>query len=56
MNRKLGLQVSSLSSMDDLEKEEYYNWERSLMYVAMTRAINILKILGVRVKSEMIGL
>jgi superfamily I DNA/RNA helicase len=42
--------------LDDLEKEEYFNRERSLMYVAMTRAINILKISGVGVKSEMIGL
>jgi superfamily I DNA/RNA helicase len=42
--------------MDELEKEEYYNWERSLMYVSMTRAINILKITGVGVKSELIGL
>jgi hypothetical protein len=55
-NRTCPYQVSSLSTMDDLEKEEYFNRERSLMYVAMTRAINILKITGVGVKSELIGL
>lgn len=38
------------------EKEEYLNSERSLIYVAITRAISILKIFGTGVKSSLISL
>jgi hypothetical protein len=55
-NRTCPLHFSNINEMEEQEKEDYFNREKSLMYVAMTRAINVLKISGVGVKSEMIGL
>ena len=46
--------ISNFYKMDEHEKTEYLNREKGLMYVAMTRSINILMISGVGVKSEMI--
>lgn len=43
-------------NLDPQGKEEYENTEKSLLYVAMTRAVNQLQITGSGVKSELIRL
>jgi hypothetical protein len=48
------LQIAGLSDMEEHDKELYIQSERSLMYVAMTRAISLLVITGTGVKSSMI--
>lgn len=53
-NRTCPLLHSAVANMDELEKQEYLNSERSLIYVAISRAINILKITGTGVKSELV--
>ncbi len=55
-NRTSPLQFSKMDELQPLELEEYLNSERSLIYVAATRAINILKIYGTGVKSNLISL
>lgn len=54
-SRTCPLIFSSLAYMDLKEKEQYLNNERSLMYVAMTRAISKLFISGTGTKSELIN-
>ena len=53
-NRTSPLYFQKMDNMEKLEKEEYLNSERSLLYVAITRAISILKIVGTGVKSELV--
>lgn len=55
-NRTCPLHFSGLSDKEEQEKLDYINSEKSLVYVAMTRAINILRITGTGVKSELIGI
>jgi len=53
-NRTCPLIVSNFYKMDEHEKTEYLNREKGLIYVAMTRSINILMISGVGVKTDLI--
>jgi hypothetical protein len=55
-NRTCPLYFNGFNDMEEQEKTDYINSEKSLIYVAMTRAINILKITGTGIKSEMIGI
>jgi superfamily I DNA/RNA helicase len=55
-NRTSPLYFPKMDDMDAQEKQDYLNSERSLIYVAITRAISILKIYGTGVKSDLIGL
>ena len=55
-NRTSPLYIHKMDEMEQLEKEEYLNSERSLIYVAITRAISVLKIFGTGVKSSLINL
>lgn len=55
-NRTSPLFFSKYEDMEPLEKEEYLNSERSLIYVAITRAIRVLKIYGTGVKSTIISI
>lgn len=55
-NRTCPLYFHGFNDMEEQEKTDYINSEKSLIYVAMTRAINILKITGTGIKSEMIGI
>jgi hypothetical protein len=54
-NRTCPLFFAKLNQFDDKQKEEYFKSERALMYVAISRAINILHITGTGVKSELIS-
>lgn len=45
-----------MDTMEQQEKEDYLNSEKSLLYVAMTRAISVLKIVGTGIKSELINI
>jgi len=42
--------------MEQQEKEDYLNNEKSLLYVAITRAISVLIITGTGIKSEIINI
>ena len=55
-NRTCPLMVGNFYKMEDTEKTEYLNREKGLIYVAMTRSVNILMISGVGVKSELISI
>lgn len=55
-NRTSPLHIKKMEEMTQHEKEDYFKSEQSLIYVAITRAINILKITGTGVKSEIIRL
>jgi superfamily I DNA/RNA helicase len=50
-NRTCPLMVGNFYKMEDAEKTEFLNREKGLIYVAMTRSVNILMISGVGVKS-----
>ena len=54
-NRTAPLHFQKLDQLSATEKQEYLQSEKSLLYVAITRAINILKIVGTGVKSDLIG-
>jgi len=53
-NRTCPLIFGGFDEMDDQQKQDYINSEKALVYVAMTRAISILKISGVGVKTDLI--
>jgi superfamily I DNA/RNA helicase len=55
-NRTCPLLYSSFDEKEASEKEAHLNSEKSLMYVAMTRAVSLLYITGTGVKSELVGL
>jgi mRNA-degrading endonuclease RelE of RelBE toxin-antitoxin system len=55
-NRTCPLYFNGYNDMEEQEKTDYINSEKSLIYVAITRAINILKITGTGIKSVMIGI
>lgn len=55
-NRTCPLYFNGFNDMEEQEKTDYINSEKSLIYVAITRAINILKITGTGIKSEIIGI
>jgi superfamily I DNA/RNA helicase len=55
-NRTVPLIIQKMDTMDQLEKEEYLNSEKSLLYVAITRAISVLKIVGTGIKSELVNI
>jgi len=55
-NRTVPFMIHKLDTMEQQEKEDYLNSEKSLLYVAITRAISILIITGTGVKSELINL
>jgi superfamily I DNA/RNA helicase len=54
--RTCPLNYSGYNELENTGKVEYENSEKSLIYVAMTRAINKLFITGIGVKSELINL
>lgn len=53
-NRTAPLYIKKIEELNAFDKEEYLQSERSLLYVAMTRAIAVLKITGTGVASELI--
>jgi hypothetical protein len=55
-NRTCPLVFVGYNELDINEKQEYDNSEKSLVYVAMSRAISKLFISGIGVKSELIGI
>ena len=55
-NRTSPLFIQKMEQMELNEKEAYLNSERSLIYVAITRAISVLKITGTGIKSPLITL
>ncbi len=55
-NRTVPLMIQKMDTMEQQEKEDYLNREKSLLYVAMTRAISVLKITGTGIKSELINI
>lgn len=55
-NRTSPLYFAGLNDMEEQEKQDYINSEKSLLYVAMTRAINYLRITGTGVKTELVGI
>jgi mRNA-degrading endonuclease RelE of RelBE toxin-antitoxin system len=55
-NRTLPLQIRKTELMTSEEKIEYLNSEKSLIYVAITRAISTLKIFGTGIKSDLISI
>lgn len=55
-NRTCPLVFAGYNELDINEKQEYDNSEKSLVYVAMTRAISKLYISGIGVKSELISI
>ena len=55
-NRTCPLYFSGFNELENAEKIEFENGEKSLIYVAMTRAISHLFISGIGVKSELIRL
>jgi len=54
-NRTCPLYFTKLNQLEESQKEEYYKSERSLLYVAISRAINILHIMGTGIKSDLIS-
>jgi mRNA-degrading endonuclease RelE of RelBE toxin-antitoxin system len=50
------LEVPGFSEMDDEQKNAHLNSERSMLYVAITRAISHLFITGTGLKSDLIGI
>jgi superfamily I DNA/RNA helicase len=55
-NRTAPLLIAQLSEWDTIQKNQYFQNERSLLYVAITRAISKLIITGTGIKSEFIPL
>jgi superfamily I DNA/RNA helicase len=55
-NRTCPLFYSGYNELDEDGKLQYENSEKSLVYVAITRAISKLYITGIGVKSEIVGL
>lgn len=55
-NRTVPLMIHKMDTMEQQEKEDYLNSEKSLLYVAITRAISVLKITGTGIKSELVKL
>lgn len=55
-NRTVPFMIHKMDTMEQQEKEDYLNSEKSLLYVAITRAISVLKITGTGIKSELIKL
>jgi len=55
-NRTCPLVFAGYNELDIIEKQEYDNSEKSLVYVAMTRAISKLFISGIGVKSELVSI
>jgi superfamily I DNA/RNA helicase len=55
-NRTCPLLYSGYNELDEDGKLQYENSEKSLVYVAITRAISKLYITGIGVKSEIVGL
>lgn len=55
-NRTSPLYFQKMEDMSAAEKEEYLHSERSLLYVAITRAISTLKIFGTGVKTNLISI
>jgi len=53
-NRTSPLYIQKIEEMSLQEKEDYFKSEQSLIYVAITRAISILKITGTGIKSDII--
>jgi len=54
--RTVPLMIQKMDTMDQQEKEDYLNSEKSLLYVAITRAISVLKIVGTGIKSELVNI
>jgi phosphopantetheine adenylyltransferase len=55
-NRTVPFMIHKMDTMEQQEKEDYLNSEKSLLYVAITRAISVLKITGTGIKSELIDI
>lgn len=55
-NRTCPLLFSGFNELEEQEKKDYINSEKSLVYVAMTRAIKVLRMTGTGVKSDLIRL
>lgn len=55
-NRTSPLYFTGINDLDAQDKIDYLNSERSLIYVAITRAISVLKVFGTGIKSELISL
>jgi hypothetical protein len=55
-NRTVPFMIHKMDTMEQQEKEDYLNSEKSLLYVAITRAISVLKITGTGIKSKLIKL
>jgi superfamily I DNA/RNA helicase len=55
-NRTAPLYFKKFEELTTVDKEEYLKSERSLLYVAMTRAIAVLKITGTGIASEFLGI
>lgn len=53
-NRTCPLHFGRLNENDEMSKEDYLNSEKSLLYVAISRAIQVLRLTGTGVKSEMV--
>ena len=55
-NRTVPFMIHKMDTMEQQEKEDYLNSEKSLLYVAITRAISILKIVGTGIKSNFLNI
>jgi superfamily I DNA/RNA helicase len=53
-NRTAPLYFKKFEELSDIEKDEYLQSERALLYVAMTRAVAVLKVTGTGVGSDLI--
>lgn len=54
-NQTAPLKIDGYNDMDEIQRTEYLQSERSLIYVAITRAINKLFITGFGIKSELVN-
>lgn len=55
-NRTVPFMIHKMDTMEQQEKEDYLNSEKSLLYVAITRAISVLKIVGTGIKSDFLNI
>jgi hypothetical protein len=55
-NRTCPLLFAGFNELEEQEKKDYINSEKSLVYVAMTRAIKLLRMTGTGIKSDLIKL